>query len=81
MLKPGVDNKHLISSNAYSKNKLEKQVSYYCKSEGLDISHYVYLMENNCIEDEKNKSSIITKNSLGILGIFSVICIIIYQLF
>lgn len=81
MLKPGVGNKYSISSNAYPKNKLEKQVSYYCKSEGLDISHYVYLMENNCTENAKNKNSIISKNSLGMLGIFSVICIIIYQLF
>ena len=79
MLKPGVGYPYLIPNNVYSKNKIENQVSHYCKSEGIEVSHYVYLMENN--KNQKYIKSKLSKLPLGIFGMISITLVVLYNLF
>lgn len=81
MLKPGVSNNYLMSNNIYSKKQLEGQVNHYCKAEGINLSHYVYLMEINNNKNQKLFKFKPLKLSLGIFSMFSLVLIILYNLF
>lgn len=79
MLKPGVSYDYLMPNNVYSKKQIESQVSHYCKSEGIEVSHYVYLMENN--KKHNSIKSKFSKSPLGIFGIISITLVVLYNLF
>lgn len=79
MLKPGVNYQYLMSNQTYSKKQIKNQISHYCKSEGINLSYYVYLMEN--YKEQGNLESKLFKLPLGIFSIISVTLITLYNLF
>lgn len=79
MLKPGVNYQYLISNQTYSKKQIKNQISHYCKSEGINLSHYVYLMEIH--KGQEDIESKLFKLHLGIFSIVSVTLIALYNLF
>ncbi|QGU94298.1 hypothetical protein GOM49_03470 [Clostridium bovifaecis] len=78
MLKPGANYHYLMSDQVYSKKQIESQISHYCKSEGINLSYYAYLMETH--KGQGNIKSKLFKLSLEILSVVSITLITLYNL-
>ena len=74
MLKPGV-NSHPLGSNLdlFKSNSNIHEINYYCKSEGINFAHYIYLLDaHNDTSKIKNKKILLPIGSLVFVSLFIV---------
>lgn len=75
MSKPGVNFYHFNSKIDYCdcNYKLVSQVKDYCKSEGIHLPHYLYLLEGNKKKASCSKKFFLSLASVGTVALFTVL--------